>query len=719
MIVTKLYDEPPVDYKSQSKQFYSIPIIDFNQLQIGKLIGRGGFGQVHRGIYQNEMVAIKEPIYHQQKSMNMINKSLKEEARLQFYLNHPNIIKIHGLSMNQKKIYLVMEYAAGKSLRELLTKHSLSPEIIINFAKQISSAMEYLHNFRPKPIIHRDLKSSNILLDLPIGTGGWLDKQIKLTDLGLAREFTDSVSMMTPCGTYAWMAPESIAHSKFSKASDVWSFGVVLWELLTAEIPYRNIAGAAIAFGIGNRQLTLHIPKTCPEELKNILQECWQQDPKLRPSFQKIRNDLEQSSFNVIDMEQFKQMKKNWFEEIWKSLKEKEKELESREERAKLMEKKMNEIERTLREKSERLNQREIDVVGRELKVILQQNQKTRNKSRRKKIRTAAGTPPSISYPRDFCHNVTVTKTSHEHSLQPSLQAKALNQTWTPGTKTRPELHTGLFVNVSRASSMSQEPDTDIECNLQMEQQQPSTSKKSIKRKKFGQFWRKLFTISRSNVNDEDDKHSILKVVNKQDDHDCERSLFHVHVEHGDCDKVLDVNYHRDLFSINRTYHGLTKYSQRIPFWEQFMTRAEAPATIEQGDQTSYDWQHDEYDDDDDDDDEISFDFEQQNVSHIPFIPIMMNHDRNQNQFNNYCHYHNQMQMANNNDDNDDDDDHDLTNYSQHENSNVGTIFINHDGPPITPSQPTIIMMETDKKIDDDLRQELDQFEQEFQSMRL
>lgn len=133
-------------------------------------------------------------------------------------------------------------------------------------------------------------------------------------------------------------------------------------------------------------------------------------------------------------------MKENWIEEIWKNLKEKEKELQSREKKAKLKEAKMNEFERSLREKSKQLNEREIDVVGRELKFILQQNQKTtaetqsidgrqRNKLPKRKKTSIAETPPSISYPKDFCHNITVTKTSHEHSSQPCLQAKALNQT--------------------------------------------------------------------------------------------------------------------------------------------------------------------------------------------------------------------------------------------------------------------------------------------------
>lgn len=128
-------------------------------------------------------------------------------------------------------------------------------------------------------------------------------------------------------------------------------------------------------------------------------------------------------------MEQFKLMKKNWFEEIWKSLKEKEKELQSREKKAELKEAKMNEIERSLQEKSKRLTEREIEVVGRELKQILEQNEQ-KNFQRNKSInRKKDGRPPLISYPKDFCHNVTVTKTSLEHSSQPSLQAKTLNQT--------------------------------------------------------------------------------------------------------------------------------------------------------------------------------------------------------------------------------------------------------------------------------------------------
>lgn len=132
------------------------------------------------------------------------------------------------------------------------------------------------------------ISSSAVLLNESVNEGTWQTKQLKLTDMGLAREFTDT-TQMSQSGTYAWMAPETITESKFSKASDVWrfvlltllkiqntkphffSFGVVLWELLTCQIPFRDFSWPAIAFGIGNGNLRLPIPKTCPEELKSIL----------------------------------------------------------------------------------------------------------------------------------------------------------------------------------------------------------------------------------------------------------------------------------------------------------------------------------------------------------------------------------------------------------------------------------------------------------------
>lgn len=168
-------DEPPVDYsEDEHDEPYSrhhvhtdlnavaqLPVIHFKHLWFECLVGQGGFGKVYRAKYNGRLVAIKEPIYYDTSLVRHINEAIISEARLHYHLSHPNIVQLHGISFQAERVFLVMEYAKGKSLRELISKRTLSPNVIIKFAIQISSAMEYLHNFQPRAIIHRDLKSPN------------------------------------------------------------------------------------------------------------------------------------------------------------------------------------------------------------------------------------------------------------------------------------------------------------------------------------------------------------------------------------------------------------------------------------------------------------------------------------------------------------------------------------------------------------------------------
>ena len=181
--LAKPYYEPPIDYSDDydsndveyPKQMADhqrntpkenlemslshLPTVDFDELNFEIAIGQGGFGKVYKGRWDRMCVAIKEPIHYNESFA--ANQAITSEANLHFLLNHPNIIRMYGISMKLDKIYLVMEFARGGSLRDLITKRILSPSVIIKFAIQISSAMEYLHNLKPKAIIHRDLKSLN------------------------------------------------------------------------------------------------------------------------------------------------------------------------------------------------------------------------------------------------------------------------------------------------------------------------------------------------------------------------------------------------------------------------------------------------------------------------------------------------------------------------------------------------------------------------------
>ncbi|KAG8243542.1 JUN kinase kinase kinase activity protein [Homalodisca vitripennis] len=110
-----------------------------------------------------------------------------------------------------------------------------------------------------------------VLLKEPIENDDLQFKTLKITDFGLAREVYKT-TRMSAAGTYAWMAPEVIKTSIFSKASDVWSYGVLLWELLTGETPYKGIDALAIAYGVAVNKLTLPIPSTCPEQWRVLME---------------------------------------------------------------------------------------------------------------------------------------------------------------------------------------------------------------------------------------------------------------------------------------------------------------------------------------------------------------------------------------------------------------------------------------------------------------
>ncbi|XP_043399240.1 mitogen-activated protein kinase kinase kinase 21 isoform X5 [Chelonia mydas] len=244
------------------------------------------------------------------------------------------------------------------------------------------------------------------------------NKTLKITDFGLAREW-HRTTKMSAAGTYAWMAPEVIKSSVFSKGSDIWSYGVLLWELLTGEVPYRGIDGLAVAYGVAVNKLTLPIPSTCPEPFAKLMKECWEQDPHIRPSFALILEQLtaiEEAVMTEMPQESFHSMQDDWkleIQQIFSELRTKEKELRSREEeltKAALQQKSQEEL---LKRREQQLAEREIDVLERELNILIfQLNQEKPNVKKRKgkfkRSRLKLKDGHRISLPSDFQHKITV-----------------------------------------------------------------------------------------------------------------------------------------------------------------------------------------------------------------------------------------------------------------------------------------------------------------------
>ncbi|XP_059351844.1 mitogen-activated protein kinase kinase kinase 11-like isoform X2 [Daphnia carinata] len=402
--------------------------IDFRELQLEEVIGVGGFGKVYRGIWRNEVIAVKAARQDPDEDISLTLDNVRQEALVFWRLHHENIVALKGVCLQEPNLCLVMEYARGGPLNRVLTGRKIRPSVLVDWAIQIARGMNYLHNGAPISLIHRDLKSSNVLIAEPIENEDLQFKTLKITDFGLARE-AYKTTRMSAAGTYAWMAPEVIKSSTFSKASDVWSYGIVLWEILTGETPYKGIDALAVAYGVAVKKLTLPIPTTCPAPWKNLMQMCWEPEAHDRPSFEKILmllDEVARSAFAQTPHESFHTMQEDWkmeIEAMFDDIRVKEKELRCREEelRQAMLQQKIH--EEHLKKREQELAEREIDLLERELNMMMIQQERAAaaaaptpkkrkgkfKKSRLRLLKKDGG--HHISMPTDFRHNLTVQQT--------------------------------------------------------------------------------------------------------------------------------------------------------------------------------------------------------------------------------------------------------------------------------------------------------------------
>ncbi|KAM4754363.1 LOW QUALITY PROTEIN: mitogen-activated protein kinase kinase kinase 11-like [Cyanocitta cristata] len=381
----------------------------FGELRLEEVIGAGGFGRVFRGTWRGQVVAVKAA---RGDAGAAGAASLRREARLYARLRHPNVVALRAVCLEPPHLCLVMEFAAGGPLSRALAGPPRSPPaVLLDWARQVAG-MRYLHAGTPVPLIHRDLKSSNVLLAQPV-VGTTVGKTLKITDFGLAREW-QRTTKMSAAGTYAWMAPEVIRASTFSKGSDVWSYGVLLWELLTGEVPYRGIDGLAVAYGVAVNKLTLPIPSTCPPPFAQLMAACWEQDPHRRPGFGTILRRLGGLEPGGLGPpESFHSLQESWRREIqglFDELRAREKELRSREEAVARASRAQRSQAEALRQREAAVARRELEVLERELSLMLRGPPRPppAPKRRRPPFRRPRRPADLIGMPQDFKHRLTV-----------------------------------------------------------------------------------------------------------------------------------------------------------------------------------------------------------------------------------------------------------------------------------------------------------------------
>jgi len=252
--------------------------INFEDMVFEKEIGRGAFGAVFKGSYFGTDVAIKKIFDLEDDPDAMIY--LGREVNVLKGMRHPNIVQFIGICNDKEAgLHIVTEFVKAGDLRKFLKREDVEMgwKLRIKIAMDIAAAMTYVHS---RNIIHRDLKSKNLLVD-----ESW---RVKVCDFGLAR--TNAANRpMTLCGTDDWMAPEVILGMQYNQKADVFSFGIVLCEIITRKkISLEMQRSPMDAFGMDVAKFKQLIPEDCPLDFAVLALECCAYDPEDRPTFKDI-----------------------------------------------------------------------------------------------------------------------------------------------------------------------------------------------------------------------------------------------------------------------------------------------------------------------------------------------------------------------------------------------------------------------------------------------
>eukprot|EP00055_Hartaetosiga_balthica_P003202 m.6891 g.6891 ORF g.6891 m.6891 type:complete len:707 (-) comp2670_c0_seq1:381-2501(-) len=251
--------------------------IPYSDIELGKELGAGEFGKVYRGVYKSAAGKIDVAIKTLQADKIGGSDDFLREAKLMAALKHQNVVLLLGV-VQKPMLMIVQELIAKGALNDYLQAHqgTISNSQKVHWASEIANGMNYLEKVK---YVHRDLATRNILL-----TG---DLKAKISDFGLSRSYEDNYYQASAGGRWPvrWYALECIHYGKFTSQSDVWSFGVTLWEIWTdGDMPYGTMNGGQIVEFL-QKGRRLKIPKECPPQIGQIMKSCWMENYEERPTF--------------------------------------------------------------------------------------------------------------------------------------------------------------------------------------------------------------------------------------------------------------------------------------------------------------------------------------------------------------------------------------------------------------------------------------------------
>ncbi|KAL6072594.1 mitogen-activated protein kinase kinase kinase 9, variant 2 [Balamuthia mandrillaris] len=282
------------------KSRFTFAMIDPEELRVGQLLGCGAFGKVYKGMWRGAEVAIK--MFNDFDLDSADEKTIleiKEEAQMMERLSkHPNVVKFIGVVMQKQyhhhnedlkndlnnnvdlSFALILEYCPFGSLYDVVVKRKqrLPLVTLLRVARDIAAGILHLHK---ENVIHRDIAARNVLVGENFS--------VYISDFGMARaKQTDINVTSSNLGPVKWMAPEAMLKRQYSEASDAFSFGVLLWELVTCNVPWRGLAGSQVILAVAKNNTRLKIPGDCDPILKKIIKSVWEDRPEKRMTFTEI-----------------------------------------------------------------------------------------------------------------------------------------------------------------------------------------------------------------------------------------------------------------------------------------------------------------------------------------------------------------------------------------------------------------------------------------------
>lgn len=257
--------------------------VDLTEVTLGDILGEGSFGKVYKAAFRGSTVAVK---FLTERYSQAVQSDFDKEVAIMSRVDHPNIIFLIGVCTAPPQLCMVTEYAANGSLFDIIQKQRarFTAALLRSICIDVASGMQALHSMTP-PILHRDLKSLNVLLDE--------NYRAIVCDFGLSKFKETSVqSNKSPIGTPQWMAPEVMQSPTYGLEADVYSYGMILWELTHAAVPFSDIKHPLqimLAVAKGDRPA---ISSKCPLFMAQLMRRCWDQSPAARPTFQQILDEF-------------------------------------------------------------------------------------------------------------------------------------------------------------------------------------------------------------------------------------------------------------------------------------------------------------------------------------------------------------------------------------------------------------------------------------------